>query len=326
MPAKNDTPIYQLKVTLLQSHIPIWRRFLVRQDVSLGDLHHVLQAVMGWEESHLHMFATKTAQYGPADFELDCEDEDRTSLDQVFTRVRQKMVYEYDFGDGWTHEILFEKRLPEEGGIKVPVCLEGENTCPPEDCGGVWGYADLLETLADPEAPDHEDMLEWVGGEFDPAAFDIEEVNARLHGGSHHARPRFGQLPPSHSFILNSYQDVRFSTCPDCDKITRLRKFVLLIHVDDLGFTALNKSTRFCPDCDILIVHEDELETELKEHLEKINPDAVGNEYMVVGTVDRKIWQRGLKEELSIDEVLANSSDFAAELEMTYEPAGWYQE
>jgi len=91
-----------------------------------------------------------------------------------------KFLYEYDFGDGWEHELLVEKILPAEPGVGYPRCLKGKRACPPEDVGGVWGYADFLEIMRDPNHPEHEDMLEWVGGEFDPEVFDLEEVNAEL--------------------------------------------------------------------------------------------------------------------------------------------------
>jgi hypothetical protein len=88
--------------------------------------------------------------------------------------------YEYDFGDSWEHELLVEKILPPEPGVRYPLCLKGKGACPPEDVGGVWGYDSFLEAIADPKHPEHDDMLEWVGGEFDPEAFDLDEVNEAL--------------------------------------------------------------------------------------------------------------------------------------------------
>jgi hypothetical protein len=93
---------------------------------------------------------------------------------------KDKCLYEYDFGDSWEHEVLVEKILPREQGKRYPVCLTGKRACPPEDCGGIWGYAEFLEAINDPQHPEHEEMREWVGGEFDAEAFDPDEVNREL--------------------------------------------------------------------------------------------------------------------------------------------------
>ena len=102
------------------------------------------------------------------------------TLDKIVRREKFKFIYEYDFGDGWEHELLIEKILPLEEGKAYPVCLTGKRACPPEDCGGIWGYSDFLEAVQDPDHPEHEEMLDWAGGEFDPAVFDLQEVNAEL--------------------------------------------------------------------------------------------------------------------------------------------------
>jgi len=101
-------------------------------------------------------------------------------LKDVVSREKAKFIYEYDFGDGWEHELLVEKILPPTAGQRYPICLKGKRACPPEDVGGIWGYADFLEAIQDPNNPDHEDLLEWIGGSFDPEAFDLEEINRRL--------------------------------------------------------------------------------------------------------------------------------------------------
>jgi hypothetical protein len=103
------------------------------------------------------------------------------SLQQVVSRVKDKLIYEYDFGDSWEHELLVEKILPLEAGKHYPICLTGKRACPPEDCGGIWGYASLLAAIRDPEHPEHDEMVEWGGDEFDPEAFDLDEVNRELH-------------------------------------------------------------------------------------------------------------------------------------------------
>lgn len=103
-------------------------------------------------------------------------------LSQALTSIGDKIEYQYDFGDGWEHEIVLEKVLPPEEGAKYPVCIKGRRACPPEDCGSIWGYEDLLLALQDPNHPDHDDLLEWVGGSFDPEAFEPDEINELLRG------------------------------------------------------------------------------------------------------------------------------------------------
>jgi hypothetical protein len=179
---KKDLLIYQLKVTLKDSKPPIWRRIQIASNISLAKLHRILQTAMGWTDSHLHQFMVGETYYGtPApEFDFEVEDEGKIKLSQAAPGVKKKIVYEYDFGDGWEHEILVEKILQSEPGVRYPVCLAGKRACPPEDCGGVWGYESLLEALRDPEHPEHSDMLEWVGGDFDPEAFDLDSINQDL--------------------------------------------------------------------------------------------------------------------------------------------------
>ena len=179
-----DVPIYQIKVTLDDSKPPIWRRILVRSDITLGQLHDILQAVMGWTGYHLHQFIVGRTYYGvpDPDYEgfLEMHDESRVKLNQIVTGEKYKFRYEYDFGDSWLHNLLVEKVLPPEPGQQVPVCIKGKGACPPEDVGGIWGYYTFLEAIQDPDHPEHEDYLEWVGEEFDPEAFDLDEVNEML--------------------------------------------------------------------------------------------------------------------------------------------------
>ena len=178
----HETLVYELKVTLKGSKPPIWRRILVKSDTRLSKLHDILQAAMGWEDCHLHQFEVGGVYYGVRDpaIGLEVKDERRASLNNVLSAEKQKITYEYDMGDSWEHEILLEKILPLDAKIRYPVCVTGKRACPPEDCGGVWGYADLLEILADPNHPEREDRLDWLGDEFDPEAFDLEEVNRTL--------------------------------------------------------------------------------------------------------------------------------------------------
>jgi hypothetical protein len=177
-----DTPIYQLKVTLKDSKPSIWRRVLVPGDISLSKLHQILQIAMGWEDSHLHQFIVGGAYYGEPDpdFRDEMKSERRVKLNQVAPHEKDRFTYEYDFGDSWEHQIVVEKILSPEPGARYPVCVAGKRACPPEDCGGVWGYESLLEAIADPNNPEHEEMLEWVGEDFDPEAFDPEQINEGL--------------------------------------------------------------------------------------------------------------------------------------------------
>jgi hypothetical protein len=184
-----SSAIYQFKVTLKESGHPIWRRIQV-PDCTLGELHEVLQVVMGWEDCHLHQFLVRGESYGPPDpedalWDMEKHDEEGISLSQIVKMGRKtRFTYEYDFGDSWEHEIVLEKTLEPEPKVRYPRCVEGERACPPEDCGGVWGYAELREAIADPKHESHEEMLEWIGGEFDPEKFSVDEVNKEL--GKHH--------------------------------------------------------------------------------------------------------------------------------------------
>lgn len=181
--AKSTGPevVYQLKITLVGSKPPIWRRVLVK-DCTLRKLHDVIQESMGWEDSHLHMFQVAGVNYGQPhpDWGIQVRDEARIHLSQIAATGLKKIDYQYDMGDSWDHTIQIEKVLEPEPGTRYPRCVAGKRACPPEDCGGVWGYADFLEAISDPKHPNHGEMLEWIGGEFDPEKFDIEAVNARL--------------------------------------------------------------------------------------------------------------------------------------------------
>jgi hypothetical protein len=173
--------IYQIKVTLNESEPPIWRRFQVPGDVRLSRLHDVLQVVMGWTDSHLHQFKVGGTSFGIPDPEFGgIEDDKRVTLQEVAPAEGARFVYEYDFGDSWEHDLLVEKIMPPEPGVAYPRCLAGERHGPPEDCGGIWGYANFVEAIQDPRHPEHDELLAWAGGKFDPEAFDLERVNRAL--------------------------------------------------------------------------------------------------------------------------------------------------
>lgn len=180
-----DAPVLQLKISLAGiSKPPVWRRVLVPATMRLDLLHTVIQSAMGWTDTHMHEFTADGIDYGPRDAELDLIDERTVWVGDLIGEPRDRMRYTYDFGDYWQHDVVVEKVLPVEKGVRYPRCVGGKGRRPPEDCGGVWGYADLRETLADPAHEEHEAMLEWLGldsaADFDPHAFDLDEANESL--------------------------------------------------------------------------------------------------------------------------------------------------
>lgn len=189
MPTKKSTvppEIFQLKVTLLGTMPPIWRQLLVPANLTLAQLHDVLQTAMGWQECHLHEFCAGYRRFGQPDPEdrfmgtPSVENERTVHLSDVLGRVRSKITYTYDFGDSWEHRIVLEKRLPTDPGSTYPLCIGGERACPPEDCGGIPGFYDLLDALGNPAHPQHDELLEWIGDNYDPDVFSIHDVNRML--------------------------------------------------------------------------------------------------------------------------------------------------
>jgi hypothetical protein len=186
LPPKPTGPaqVYQLKVGLKSAKPPIWRRLEVPADVSLDRLHVIIQVAFDWDGSHPHVFKTPYGEFGIADSELGFRSADEVALAQVLPGERAKITYVYDFGDDWRHEILVEKVLTPDVSVTYPRCTGGRRATPPEDCGGIWSYADLLDVLADPTHPEHANSLEWLGldsvTEFDPAAFDAPAITKTL--------------------------------------------------------------------------------------------------------------------------------------------------
>ena len=174
-----------LEIGLLDIEPRIWRRFAVPSNIKLPRLHEVIQEVMGWTDSHLHAFmAEGERRYTDPDPDFDLEygtmDEGKAKLTDLVTKPKDRFVYEYDFGDDWNHVVEVVSVGPPEKGVKYPVCLAGERSCPPEDCGGPWGYEGFLEAISDPDHEEHEENLEWLDGTFDPEAFDLNQVNRRM--------------------------------------------------------------------------------------------------------------------------------------------------
>lgn len=185
--------IFQFKVTLNGSVPKIWRRIQVLAGYTFFDLHVAIQDAMGWTDSHLHGF--RIAQKGSThpiiiqypnpeeDFgfgDKEC-DERKEYIVDYFDKITKQCVYEYDFGDGWNHTVLFEKELFSETQTTYPRCIAGKNACPPEDCGGLGGYEDLQNVLKNPKHPEYKDMIDWLcienADEFDPRVFDPKEVD-----------------------------------------------------------------------------------------------------------------------------------------------------
>jgi hypothetical protein len=181
---------YQFKITLLDYRPPIWRRIAL-PDGTLNDLHEAIQTAMGWTNSHLHQFEIGRKRYGDPEM-LDDEWSDSkvtSTLDTQLSdllggkRPPRKIRYMYDFGDGWEHLIEFEGAAPLESSKKYPCCMDGARACPPEDCGGVWGYAHFLEVMGNPKHEEHEFLSEWIGGEFDPDEFSPAEATKAMRKG-----------------------------------------------------------------------------------------------------------------------------------------------
>lgn len=182
------TQSYQIQISLLRITPKIWRRVLIPSDMPIADLHRVIQTVMGWENGHLHQFIKNGKYYS---IKMDDDDlwDDETNFDYKKLKLKvsyflkepkDKLQYEYDFGDGWMHELVLEDILPVDPEIKYPVCIKGKNNCPPEDCGGPWGYSDLLEAAKNKRSKAYREYKEWLGYDFDPEEFDINVINELL--------------------------------------------------------------------------------------------------------------------------------------------------
>lgn len=179
--------VFQFKITLKDTKPPVWRRIQVPATYSFWDLHVAIQDAMGWLDYHLHQFDIRDASkqeiehIGIPDDEFYLEPQVLAGWEvpivSLFTEVKQKARYLYDFGDDWEHTILLEKILPQEGGASYPHCIGGRRKCPPEDCGGTDGYRDFLRIITDPLDEEHESTLEWVGGAYDPDDFVARKVN-----------------------------------------------------------------------------------------------------------------------------------------------------
>jgi hypothetical protein len=178
--------IYQFKIILEDIDPIIWRRIQVPRSYSFWDLHVGIQDSMGWLDYHLHAFRFGKRR-SKINWEIGIPDDEgigeidtlpswEVSIGEHFHEPGNSCIYEYDFGDGWTHEVLLEGILLRERGHRYPLCIGGKRACPPEDCGGAPGYNRLLQVLSDPNDEDHEDMVEWLGKKFSPEKFVPSKV------------------------------------------------------------------------------------------------------------------------------------------------------
>ncbi len=174
--------IVQVKVKLLGvTKPPVWRRLQVRADTRLDQLHEIIQAALGWENYHMHVFSFAEQEFGIPDPELGFSDERQITLGELIAGPDDRLRYTYDFGDDWEHELTVEDLLDADPETHYPVLVTMKGACPPEDCGGPWGYADLKEILADPNHDEHQERLDWLGlnnaNEFDPAAVPSKDID-----------------------------------------------------------------------------------------------------------------------------------------------------
>jgi hypothetical protein len=180
---------FQFKIQLKNIDDPlVWRRVVVPEQFAFLRFHKVIQAAFGWEDDHMFQFSPKGYASEPvigmeddhADYDI--FDAKKIKLSEIFTHSRQKYTYIYDFGDDWIHEIKLEK-MQEEKMLRA-TCIDGDGACPPEDCGGPWGYANLKEILKDKAHPEHRDMKAWLGlgprKNWDATAFDLVKTNQRV--------------------------------------------------------------------------------------------------------------------------------------------------
>jgi hypothetical protein len=176
--------IYQFKISLKGVRPPIWREIQVPETYTFWDFHVAIQDAMGWQDYHLHEFELLKPSTG-LKVNIGTPDEDfgrkvlpgwTQKIADYFSSENRAASYLYDFGDDWEHQIELQKIIPKKRGISYPVCTNGKRACPPEDCGGIWGYEDLLEIIKDPTHEEYEEMMEWLGGKFDPEYFAARKV------------------------------------------------------------------------------------------------------------------------------------------------------
>lgn len=181
---KKFEKVYQFRITLRDTKPPIWRRIQVPETYTFWDLHVAIQNAMGWTDSHLHEFEVMDPSYGEnvriglphEEYKDEVIPDWKRNISNFFSEKNPKAHYIYDFGDSWEHLIQLEKILTKEKNVDYPICINGKRACPPEDCGGIWGYEEFLKAIRNPKHKEHKEMLEWIGREFDSEHFDVKEV------------------------------------------------------------------------------------------------------------------------------------------------------
>jgi hypothetical protein len=171
-----------LRIELRDTNPLVYRTILVPATITLPKLHVTLLMAMGWQGGHLHEFIIDDTHYGELDPdypEPDLKNQQRVRLTKALGTA-SRFDYVYDFGDSWWHHIHVLERTQFQGPLDSPWCLDGANACPPEDVGGIPGYEDFLAVISDPKHPEYENMVQWCGGTFDAAHFDLEDTNRRL--------------------------------------------------------------------------------------------------------------------------------------------------
>lgn len=185
---RTASQIYELYVELESIEPPIWRRLLVPATITLPKLHDLLQLAMGWTNSHLHSFTIGKKTFGMAGVdgseELEMLDERKQTLEGVLGQSARELVYEYDFGDSWRHRIKVKPLPLQNTDWNYPMCIGGARAAPPEDVGGTHGYEEFLAAIKDPTHEEHDSMLTWIGGVFDPEGFDLNAINRTLRFGA----------------------------------------------------------------------------------------------------------------------------------------------
>ena len=169
------------KITLADVRPPVWRRLELPGGWNLEQLHQGIQAAFGWGDCHMHQFEIKGRFFAPPDPDNlgGSQDSRQVTLANLEGKV-SRFSYTYDFGDDWRHAIHIEAWKDAEPGVRYPRCIGGKRACPPEDCGGPWGYEELMGILRAPKHKERAERLEWLGGEFDPAEFELEEADAAV--------------------------------------------------------------------------------------------------------------------------------------------------
>lgn len=183
---KESSHVYQFKILLLGIAPPIWRSIQVPETYRFWDFHVAIQDAMGWLDYHLHLFRVSKPVTGEV-VQIGIPDEDAFDAEPILrgweipiadylSRLGVVAQYDYDFGDGWKHELTLEAILPRQPNKKYPLCVGGARACPPEDCGGIGGYENLVTVMRTPSHEEYASTLQWLGGRFDPERFDPKRV------------------------------------------------------------------------------------------------------------------------------------------------------